>query len=646
MDGLGVRLGRAWARDVIGAVALVESSIVHRVFVAVDWPDLPASNVFGESLACERGSDVPALARQCEQAAAAGERVALVASASDLAAARGELARIAAHRLGVVVHAIAEAGAPGTPPSLAGMAAALSLGDLPWGMLLGAGVGDAFDLALVARRAAEDSGCPFFVVHERSLAHHVEPIAAPSRELCDAFVGSPRAPVRRASFPPASSPSASSDRVFAERVPFALASAMREIEALTGRHHDVIERAPGGDTAVTLVGTGSLGESLIADVDRLRAGGHDVGAVRVVAWRPFPAARLVKAIGRAIAVAVLERVDQPLASNAPLAGQLKAAFADALTWAPDYPGIGRIPRIASGVLAPHREIDSTDLDAIVHNLLADERGKRTFVVGGDEAHALSTPPVTRAAGKTFAMRGIASRREVAAAAAELCVTVLASALGLLTRVAVRALSTEEGGGVAFDLVASRDRPRGEHAPHAVHVVALDDASPLACGNPLSRLAPGGLLAVPSQQLAADGLWAELPPWAKAIVFDRGARVLGWFPAPSDENVWVSAAAFVGIALAAATTDLATGGDRSDGTSPALPGRGRASIEGAVVAREVGDALRVAREGAADAAAIAERGGRIARQAFEGHVEVPRATIEREDDGVRLGRRDARVNSGL
>jgi pyruvate/2-oxoacid:ferredoxin oxidoreductase alpha subunit len=621
MSGLGVRLARAWARDVIGAVALVESAIAHRVFVAVEWPELPASNAFGESLACERGSDVRALVRQCAEAAAAGERVALVACAPDLAAARGELARIAAQRLGVVVHAIAEAAAPDTPVSLAGMAAAFSLGDLPWGMLLGAGVADAFDLALVARRAAEDSGCPFFVVHERSLAHHVEPIAAPSRELCDAFVGSPRAPARRATFPPTSSPS-TSDRAFAERVPFALASAMREIEALTGRHHDVIERAPGGDTAVALVGAGSLGESLIADLDRLRAGGHDVGAVRVVAWRPFPAARLVKAIGRALAVTVLERVDQPLASNAPLAGQLKAAFADALTWAPDYPGIGRIPRIVSGVLAPHREVDSTDLDAIVHNLLADERGKRSFVVGGDDAHALAAPPITRAAGKTFAMRGIASRREVAAAAAELCVAVLASALGLRTRVTVRALPVEEGGGVAFDLVAARDRPRGVHAPHAMHVVALDDPGPLACGNPLSRLAPGGLLAVPSRQRAADGLWAEIPPWAKAIVFDRGARVLGWSPAPSDEDAWVSGAAFVGVALAAATTDLATGRERS--------------IEAAVVAREVGDALRVALEGVADAAAIAERGGSV----------VPRATIEREDDGVRLGRRDARVNSGL
>ncbi len=270
---------------------------------------------------------------------------------------------------------------------MAGLAPALSLDDLLWGMLLGAGVSDAVDLALIARRAAEDSGCPFFVVHEGSHAHAVEPVAAPSRELCEAFVGRAAGRARRTASPGDATGSAG-DRAFAERVPFALSSAMRELETLTGRHHDVIERVPASDAPVALVGAGALGDSLLADVDRLRAGGHDVAGVRVVAWRPFPAPRLVKALGRALAVTVLERVDLPLASGAPLAVQIKAAFADALTWAPDYPGVGRIPRIVSGVIAPEREVDSTDLDAIVHNVIADERGKRAFLLGGEGSNVL------------------------------------------------------------------------------------------------------------------------------------------------------------------------------------------------------------------------------------------------------------------
>jgi len=629
------RTSRARARDVVGAVSLGEGAIAQRIFSTVDGVRPPPANAFGDAVAFECGEDARALVGRCADAAAAGERVAIVLQAADLATARGDLARLAARRLGVVAHVVAGPAPEGGPASQSGIAQVFALDPLAWGVLLGAGVADAIDLALVARRAAEDSGCPFFVVHETSRARHVESICAPSRDLCEAFVGSPSQRGQRAHrwSVPAPSQAAESDRAFAQRVPFALGSAMREFESLTGRHHDVIERVPAGDTAVALVGAGVLGESLVADVERLRAGGHDVGAVRLVAWRPFPAARLVKVLSRALAISVLERVDWPLAGNPPLAGQLKAAFADALTWAPDYPGIGRIPRIVSGVVALEREVDSTDLEAIVHNILADERGKRTFVLGGDDAHSLSSPPVAPMALGTFAMRGIAAKREVATAAAELCAAVLESALGARTRVAVRELSEEEGGGVAFDLIAGRGRPRGTHAPHSVGVVAVDDASQLARGNPLARLATGGLVALPTNQRAADALWAEVPPWAKAVAFDRRARVIGWSPAPQGEDVWAAAAAFVGIALAAAAED------------PSL--REGRSVDGGIVEREVADALRVAlaAPGAAQARQGAvDRGARIARMAFEEHIEVPRATIQREDDGVRLGRRDARVAS--
>jgi hypothetical protein len=150
---------------------------------------------------------------------------------------------------------------------------------------------------------------------------------------------------------------------------------------------------------------------------------------------------------------------------------------------------------------------------------------------------------------------------------------------------------------------------------------------------LSRLAPGGLVAIPTSQRAADALWAEVPPWAKALVFDRHARVIGWSPGAAGDDVWSAAAAFAGIALAAAAED------------PSL--REGRTVDGSIVEREVADALRVAFESSPDTErrddpAGVDRGARTARAAFEAHVEVPRATIQREDDGVRLGRRDSRV----
>jgi pyruvate ferredoxin oxidoreductase alpha subunit len=90
-------------------------------------------------------------------------------------------------------------------------------------------------------------------------------------------------------------------------------------------------------------------------------------------------------------VAVVEGVDRPYASGGPLCTELKAAFADALTWAPDYPGIGRIPRILSGIMnlagTDRGPLDSARVDAIVEYLHAGERGERTFLVGRDHGTA-------------------------------------------------------------------------------------------------------------------------------------------------------------------------------------------------------------------------------------------------------------------
>jgi pyruvate-ferredoxin/flavodoxin oxidoreductase len=416
---------------------------------------------------------------------------------------------------------------------------------------------------------------------------------------------------------------------------------MRELESLTGRRHDVVERVPAMDAQLVLVGLGELGDSLLAAAERLRAHGADVGAVKLAAFRPFPGTRLVKILARALAVSVVEAVDDPLAQSNPLTREIKAAFADALTWAPDYPGIGRIPRVVSGVAHTRgHEISSDDVDAVVKNMLADERGKRFFVLG-DPAHALEVegraplgaepmPP-----SRLFTMRGRVKDARTAEACAELCASVLHTALALRARASIRALSdASEGEGYAVDVVAARERPRGAHAPDAVRLVAFEERATLVRGNPLARLAPGGVVALPSAHTSGDGVWGELPPYAKAIVFDRHARVLGFAPPEltgksAEVASWLVAASFVGVALAAAF-EAARGGAR-----PAL--------DPSLVAREVEEALRLAL-GPAHAGAARE-GAAAARAAFEAGVEVSRATIEKDEDAVRLGRRDARASPG-
>jgi pyruvate/2-oxoacid:ferredoxin oxidoreductase alpha subunit len=618
---------RAWARDALGAIALVEASYGEAIFVALALadgavPSFPARSTFGEPVAVEKGASASALASRFVESLEAGKRVALIASAHDLASIRETLRSLRVRRIGTVVHAIADRG----------VADALALADIGWGVLFAAGVEEALDLSLVARRAAEDSGTPFIVVHERGTARHVEAVTPPSKELVEVFVGPARTRLRPLSDAAHPSHVHVSERAFAERVPFALGSAMRELESLTGRRRDVIERVPAGDAATMVVALGELGESVVAGVERLRGQGQDIGAIKIVALRPFPGPRIVKAMARTLAITVLETVDEPLAQSGPLAREVKAAFADAITWAPEYPGIGRIPRIASGLVeASGHVLEAHDFDAIAQNMHADERGKRTFVLGAEGALGLEpSAPSARTASHAISMRGRVRDAATAEACAELCAAVVSSALGLYVRSSVRKAPAAEGEGFALDFLASRERPRGVHPPHAVGLVALEDAASFAQASPLLRLAEGGVVAVPTQQRSADAVWGELPAYVKAIVFDRNARVVGWTPAEAGEaegraRPWLTAAAFAGLALASAA------------------GRGRAVVDGSLVSREVAEALRAAVATMDGGESIVTRGADAARRAFEAHIEVPRATVERDEESVRLGRRDARAS---
>jgi hypothetical protein len=630
---------RAWAKDALGAIALAEGAICDRVFSALGQDlVLPQTNAFGTPVEAEsaKPAAIETLVAAADKACSEGKRATLVASAGSLAAASAGLKSIRARRLGLVVHALID-----------GETDAYALADLGWGVLVASSVEDSLDLSLIARRAAEDSGTPFFVVHERSTVRHKEPLFPVDVELCEVYIGASSSRVRNVNDPAHPKHANVNERAFAERVPFALGSAMRELERLTGRHHDMLERIPvassgGSDGAVVMVGIGGLGESLLGVAERLRFGGADVAAVKLVSVRPFPGARLVKSLSRALAVSVLEAQDRPLSQSNALTSEIKAAFADALTWAPEYPGIGRIPRIISGVCDMAR-VESSDFDRVVYNMFADERGQRFFVLGRDaltEATADHVPAsaLTKkngaaqpAAEPDFRMRVRTSDLEAAETCAELSLAVLSSVLGLRARAAVRELPLVEGGGFACDVLASRSRPRDAHAPEALQLLVLDDTRALIEGNPLARLARGGVLAVPSPAGSPDQVWAGVPPYVKAIVFDRAARVVGFAPdAPAQGGAaarWRTAAAFAGVTVAVAASFGARG--------EKVP-----AVDGSLVAREVAEIVLAA--AGRDQESLAKGAGDLARRSFEAHVEVPRGVVERDEEAIHLGRKDARA----
>jgi hypothetical protein len=335
---------------------------------------------------------------------------------------------------------------------------------------------------------------------------------------------------------------------------------------------------------------GPVGDALFHSVSELRARGYDVGAVHVSSLRPFPGAKLVKALARALAITVLEPADEPMSYGGLLAREVKSAFTDALTWAPGFPGIGRVPKLFLGVTGA--SFDVSDLAAICDNMLADERGRRSFSFA-DTEHALP-----RAADSERVSTGLvrASMRwvldDVASAEAALSTTaaVLATALGLRTHGIV--IAHPSGAGATVDLVASRDHARGSMARRDPRLVLATERE-IASAAAVAPLSPGAVLGV----LSAGGDPA-LPDAARTIVRERRVRALSLaYGGASEDSTVAIAATCAGAALAA--------GSRAQ----------RVMVDDVLVARVVAEHFKAA--GLADPGPAAER----ARRAFVATLEA-------------------------
>ena len=449
---------------------------------------------------------------------------------------------------------------------------------------------------------------PFIVVHGLGRANHpagrsVAMVAVPRDHALETFVGDPSSARNRVD----DAHSFAGDRAFADRVPFALGAALREYGAATGRRHDTFDKIPLGESPMVLLGLGPVGDALFCATHELRARGYDVGAVHIAALRPFPGPRLVKALARALAITILEPTDEPLAHGALLARDVKAAFTDALTWVPGFPGIGRIPKLFVG--ATGSTFDLSDLAAACENMLADERGHRVFsFVQGTLEHGRrgSAEGGTRDGTLVGGRRGSAEggTREVAirvvvddVASADALLGVVGAALangaGLRTHAIVT--STTPGAGAVVDLLASRDHARGGMARRAPRLVLATERG-VANAGAVVPLADGAVLG-----LLGVGPGSALPEAVRTAVRERRARVLPLaFTGAASREAIIASAAGGTLAIAAHTLKL--------------------PLDAAAVVRVVAEAMPGAPNG--DAAASAGRAFDATRDALAASAAEP------------------------
>ncbi|MFH1762798.1 MAG: 2-oxoacid:acceptor oxidoreductase family protein [Gemmatimonadota bacterium] len=293
--------------------------------------------------------------------------------------------------------------------------------------LFGKNVQEVADLNLIGHRVAELSLNPAIVAQDGFLTSHViESIRLPERELIKEFLGDPAdiiespTPAQRMVFGekrrripemydldyPAMIGVVQNQDSYAQGVaaqrPFYFDhvagltdQAMEEYYELTGRRYT---RATGylmDDAEYVLLGQGSVVSNCEAVADHLRTQGLKVGVLNLTMFRPFPADLITRLLKGKNGVAVLERLDQPLAVDPPLLREIRAAmgkgvenFRSSGSTTP-YAGVAEIrpdevPDFYSGCFGMgSRDLQPGDLIAAVNNMLPDGKKQRLYYLGLD-----------------------------------------------------------------------------------------------------------------------------------------------------------------------------------------------------------------------------------------------------------------------
>ena len=117
---------------------------------------------------------------------------------------------------------------------------------------------------------------------------------------------------------------------FVEPILDFLEQAYEEFGKLTGRYYGFISGYQTDDAETVFVSMGSAAENIEAAIDHLRARGESVGSYHLNVIRPFPEAAVIKALTGKKNVIVLERTDEAMAGDNPMARDIRTALEKAI----------------------------------------------------------------------------------------------------------------------------------------------------------------------------------------------------------------------------------------------------------------------------------------------------------------------------
>ncbi|MDX1981507.1 MAG: 2-oxoacid:acceptor oxidoreductase family protein [Bryobacteraceae bacterium] len=340
--------------------------------------------------------------------------------------------------------------------------------------------------------------------------------------------------------------------------------AMAEFYELTGRRYDRVSTYRVEDADYLIVGQGSMVVTAEAVADYLRETRRiKVGVVNMTMFRPFPGDLVGKILMGRKGVAVLERVDQPLAEDLPLIREVRAALSRCMENGragkgpipyPDYPNYRSaddLPPLYSGSYGlGSRDLQPEGLIGAVENMLPTGGRSKFFYLSVDFTHAKAFTPKQEIHQiqvadayprvKELAVRGsenpnLMPRNSItvrfhsvggwgAITTGKNLAMTLFDLLGYHIKANPKYGSEKKGQPTTYYLSAAPEPIRVNCDYFYVDLVLSPDPNVFKHSNPLAGLKKGGVFILQSAFDKPEEVWQQIPEQFQRIVIENDIRV--------------------------------------------------------------------------------------------------------------------------
>jgi len=349
---------------------------------------------------------------------------------------------------------------------------------------------------------------------------------------------------------------------FVEQILGMLEEAYAEFAALTGRSYGLISEYNCENAETVFIALGSAAENCEAAVDFIKEEtGDEVGVIHINVLRPFPEAAIVKALKGKKKVIILERTDDQLAGDNPLARDIRTALSKALSNStvmanPGIPAMTaeQTPRILSGVYGlgsrdfrPEGILGAYEFS---QGQVARQDGKTSadtsfFYVGVQHPYAVisqkkpSLLPDNAIALRLHSIGGwgmITTGKNLGEIMGEMSsyiekrdniVDEFGDAKEFLHISANPKYGSEKKGAPTnYFMVAAPERIRVNCDLQHVNVVICCDPKAFTHTNPLEGLREGGALIMETSEKSSAAMWQRIPKRFRQDIIDKKIKIFG------------------------------------------------------------------------------------------------------------------------